>query len=221
MACAITSGHSVTFDYRMRALEHLHALDRNVRSPTPASTSDGHVAGDRRRSLRHFFSFPGFASSQAKLSRSRVRHSGTSRSGVPHDLPSSTHPGLAGHPACRSTRKPLRSWRMQIQAAGATPDAPTTTVAMYYPTLAAPRTIAMGPFALNAAIGGKPLDKVNALILRSHGVSGSELDHSVLAQALARNGYLVAAIRRPGANRQDRSHSSNTCRIASRFSATS
>jgi len=94
---------------------------------------------------------------------------------------------------------------MQIQAAGATPDAPTTTVAMYYPTLAAPRTIAMGPFALNAAIGGKPLDKVNALILRSHGVSGSELDHSVLAQALARNGYLVAAIRHPGANWQDRS----------------
>ena len=63
----------------------------------------------------------------------------------------------------------------------------------------------MGPFALNAAIGGKPLDKVKALILLNHGVSGSELDHSVLAQALARNGYLVAAIRHPGANRQDRS----------------
>jgi len=110
---------------------------------------------------------------------------------------------------------------MQIQAAGATPDAPTTTVALYYPTIAAPRTIAMGPFALNAAIGGKPLDKVKALILLRYGVSGSKLDHSVLAQAIARNGYLVAAIRRPGANRQDRSHSSNTCRMASRFSATS
>jgi len=94
---------------------------------------------------------------------------------------------------------------MQIQAAGATPDAPTTTVALYYPTMAAPRTVAMGPFSLNAAIGAKPVDKVKALILLSHGVSGSELGHSVLAQALARNGYLVAALRHPGDNWQDRS----------------
>lgn len=94
---------------------------------------------------------------------------------------------------------------MQIQAAGATPDAPTTTVALYYPTMAAPRAIAMGPFALNVAIGGKPVDKVKALILLSHGIGGSETGHSVLAQALARSGYLVAALRHPGDNWQDRS----------------
>ena len=94
---------------------------------------------------------------------------------------------------------------MQIQTAGATADAPTTTVALYYPTMAAPRTIARGPFSLNAAAGGKPADKVKALILLSHGASGSELGHSVLAQALARNGYLVAALRHPGDNWQDRS----------------
>jgi predicted dienelactone hydrolase len=94
---------------------------------------------------------------------------------------------------------------MQIQAAGATPDAPTTTVALFYPTLAEPRAMAMGPFALNVVIGAKPVDKVKALILLSHGVSGSELGHSVLAQALARNGYLVAALRHPGDNWQDRS----------------
>jgi predicted dienelactone hydrolase len=94
---------------------------------------------------------------------------------------------------------------MQIQTAGATPDAPTTTVALYYPTMAAPRAIAMGPFALDVATGGKPVDKVKALILLSHGISGTELGHSVLAQALARNGYLVAALRHPGDNYQDRS----------------
>ena len=94
---------------------------------------------------------------------------------------------------------------MQIQLAGTTPDAPTTTVALYYPTTAAPRAIAMGPFALNVAIGGKPVDKVKALILLSHGIGGSELGHSVLAQALARDGYLVAALRHPGDNWQDRS----------------
>jgi predicted dienelactone hydrolase len=94
---------------------------------------------------------------------------------------------------------------MQIQTPGATADAPTTTVALYYPTMAAPRVIPMGPFSIDAAIGGKPVDKVKALILLSHGNSGSELGHSALAQALARNGYLVAALRHPGDNYQDRS----------------
>jgi len=94
---------------------------------------------------------------------------------------------------------------MQIQTAGATPDTPTTTVALYYPTTALPRAIAMGPFTLNVAIAAKPLDEVKALILLSHGIGGSELGHSVLAQALARNGYLVAALRHPGDNWQDRS----------------
>jgi predicted dienelactone hydrolase len=94
---------------------------------------------------------------------------------------------------------------MQIQTAGATPDAPTTTVALYYPTMATPRVIAMGPFTLDVAIGGKPVDKVKALILLSHGNGGTETAHSVLAQALARNGYLVAALRHPGDNWQDRS----------------
>lgn len=94
---------------------------------------------------------------------------------------------------------------VQIQVAGATPDAPTTTVALYYPTIAAPRAIAMGPFSLDVAIGGKPVDKVKALILLSHGLGGSELGHSALGQALARDGYLVAALRHPGDNWQDRS----------------
>jgi predicted dienelactone hydrolase len=94
---------------------------------------------------------------------------------------------------------------MQIQVAGTASDAAATTVALYYPTLAAPRTIAMGPFTLDVAIGGKPVDKVKALILLSHGIGGSELGHSVLAQALARSGYLVAALRHPGDNWQDRS----------------
>ena len=94
---------------------------------------------------------------------------------------------------------------MQIQTAGATPDGPKTTVALYYPTLAAPRVVAMGPFSVDVAIGGKPVDKLKALILLSHGNAGTELGHSALAQALARNGYLVAALRHPGDNYQDRS----------------
>ena len=94
---------------------------------------------------------------------------------------------------------------MQIQAAGTALDSPTMTVALYYPTMAAPRPIAMGPFALHVAIGGKPIDQVKALIFLSHGIGGSELGHSSLAQALARSGYLVAALRHPGDNWQDQS----------------
>ncbi len=139
---------------------------------------------------------------------------------VTHSSPTTEHHHDLEHPMTCLLRRILASlatllvaahahayeagW-MQIQAAGATPDAPTTTVALFYPTMAAPRAIAMGPFALDVAIGGKPVDKVKALILLSHGIGGTELGHSVLAQALARNGYLVAALRHPGDNWQDRS----------------
>ena len=91
----------------------------------------------------------------------------------------------------------------QIQTAGATTAAPRTTVALFYPTLATPRTIPMGPFTLDVAIGGQPVDQVKGLILLSHGIGGSELGHSALAQTLARHGYLVAAMRHPGDNWQD------------------
>lgn len=92
----------------------------------------------------------------------------------------------------------------QIQTAGASPSAARTTVALFYPTQAAPRRIPMGPFTLDVAIGGAPVDQVKGLILLSHGIGGSELGHATLAQALARNGYLVAAMRHPGDNWQER-----------------
>jgi predicted dienelactone hydrolase len=46
---------------------------------------------------------------------------------------------------------------------------------------------------------------VKGLIVLSHGIGGSELGHSSLAEALATNGYLVAAIRHNGDNWQDQS----------------
>jgi predicted dienelactone hydrolase len=93
----------------------------------------------------------------------------------------------------------------QIQIAGTAASAPATTVALYYPTAAAPRTIPMGPFTLNVAIQGEPAARVKGLILLSHGIGGTEVGHSTLAQALARSGYLVAALRHPGDNWQDSS----------------
>ena len=95
-------------------------------------------------------------------------------------------------------------WR-QISIAGPTPEARATTVALYYPTQTPAQTIPMGPFAPNVAIQAAPESAVKGLIVLSHGTGGSELGHSRLAEALAQDGYLVAALRHPGDNWQDRS----------------
>lgn len=91
----------------------------------------------------------------------------------------------------------------QLSVAGETTDAPVTIVALYYPTQAAARAVPMGPFAPQIAIQAPPEPKVKGLILLSHGTGGSELAHTSLAEALAEQGYLVAALRHPGDNWQD------------------
>jgi predicted dienelactone hydrolase len=87
---------------------------------------------------------------------------------------------------------------------GTSADKPIT-VALYYPTQATARAIPMGPFTPHVAPGGPPDASVRGLILLSHGTGGSELAHTTLAEALARHGYLVAALRHPGDNWQDQS----------------
>lgn len=95
-------------------------------------------------------------------------------------------------------------WR-QITIPGTTADPAPIVAALYYPTQAAARTIAMGPFNVNVAPRAAPEAKFKGLILLSHGTGGTELGHSSLAEALAQSGYLVAALRHPGDNWQDMS----------------
>ena len=95
-------------------------------------------------------------------------------------------------------------WR-QLNIPGSTSDAAPIPVALYYPTQAPARSIAMGPFTPNVAIQAPPEATFKGLIVLSHGTGGSELAHSSLAEALAQHGYLVAALRHPGDNWQDRS----------------
>ncbi len=78
-------------------------------------------------------------------------------------------------------------------------------VVLYYPTQDGAKSIRMGPFTPTVAINGKPDAIVKGLIVLSHGTAGAELNHTGLAEALARNGYLVAAIKHPGDNWQDQS----------------
>lgn len=95
-------------------------------------------------------------------------------------------------------------WR-QISLPSAEPGTKSITVAMYYPTLSPEKVTAMGPYKLNAAINAPPTDAFKGLIVLSHGTGGTELGHNSIAEALARHGYLVAALRHPGDNWQDTS----------------
>ena len=89
-----------------------------------------------------------------------------------------------------------------LTIAGDTP----TTVALYYPTAVADRAVPMGPWLPIVAPGAAASDApLKGLILISHGTGGTELNHHDLATRLAREGYLVAAVRHAGDNWQDRS----------------
>lgn len=84
-------------------------------------------------------------------------------------------------------------------------DAPTT-VALFYPTPIADRAIPMGPWLPVVAPGAPVAEaRLKGLILISHGTGGTELNHHNLGSRLAREGYLVAAVRHAGDNWQDRS----------------
>ncbi len=89
-----------------------------------------------------------------------------------------------------------------LTIAGDTP----TTVALFYPTAVADRAIPMGPWLPVVAPGAPASDaELKGLILISHGTGGTELNHHTVATRLAREGYLVAAVRHAGDNWQDRS----------------
>jgi predicted dienelactone hydrolase len=101
-----------------------------------------------------------------------------------------------------------------ISVPGVDAHSESISVALYYPTQAPERSIAMGPFNAHVAMRASPDPRVKGLIVLSHGTGGSELGHNSLAEALARDGYLVAALRHPGDNWQD---SSLLSKSASRF----
>jgi predicted dienelactone hydrolase len=93
----------------------------------------------------------------------------------------------------------------QMKVPGGPLEPATTSVALYYPTVAEAKPVAMGPFTVTGAPQAEPTATVKGLIVLSHGTGGTERGHTTLAQALARGGYLVAALRHPGDNWQDTS----------------
>ncbi len=126
---------------------------------------------------------------------------------------------LALRSAWRNARAPLLAAFMTLlawatpasaQYAGlrtlVVPGVEPVTVALFYPTPAVARIQPMGPWrpvvTPGAPVAAAPL---KGLILISHGTGGHELGHHNLATRLAADGYLVAALRHPGDNWEDRS----------------
>jgi predicted dienelactone hydrolase len=93
-------------------------------------------------------------------------------------------------------------WRpYEVAPSAANPDA--IPVALYYPTPEPAHDIPVGPFTLHVAPFAAPAARIKGLIIVSHGTGGSELSLNSLPEALARDGYLAAALRHPGDNYQD------------------
>jgi predicted dienelactone hydrolase len=109
--------------------------------------------------------------------------------------------GLHAPLPAAATEAGWRQYTVPVSASNPEP----ITVALFYPAQAPARTIAMGPFSLRVAPMAPPDAKAKGLIVISHGTGGSELNHGNLAEALARSGYVVAALRHPGDNWQDMS----------------
>lgn len=107
--------------------------------------------------------------------------------------------------ALLSLAGPARAQHAGYRTLTITGDMPAT-VALFYPTTVADRIVPMGPWqpvvAPGAPVSEAPL---KGLILISHGTGGTELNHHNLGTRLAREGYLVAAVRHAGDNWQDRS----------------
>ncbi len=93
----------------------------------------------------------------------------------------------------------------QITVAANSADDKPAHVALYYPTSDSARVIPMGPFPQTVAINGTPASTVKGLIVISHGTASTETGFATLAQALARNGYLVASVEHVGDTWQDQS----------------
>ena len=109
--------------------------------------------------------------------------------------------GLLLQPAANAAEAGFR--QMTVTASSA--DDKPAHFALYYPTPDVARVIPMGPFPQTVAINGAPESKVKGLVVISHGTVSTGIGFATLAQALARNGYLVASVEHAGDTWRDQS----------------
>ena len=75
--------------------------------------------------------------------------------------------------------------------------------ALWYPAVARESEISDGGFVFQVARDASPVPGAHPLVLLSHGSGGWYGSHHLLAEALARRGYVVAAPTHPGDNLED------------------
>lgn len=80
-------------------------------------------------------------------------------------------------------------------------------VTLWYPSTSAAHPQVLGPYQLDVAMAGDPAARRLPLIVMSHGTGGSSFDSVNLAMALAKAGFVVAAVEHTGDNYRDRSRS--------------
>lgn len=78
-------------------------------------------------------------------------------------------------------------------------------VALWYPTSTPSKLTTFGPHVQNVALNAPTSAGPFPLIVVSHGNGGMNMNHHELAAALARAGYVVAALTHPGDNYRDQS----------------
>jgi predicted dienelactone hydrolase len=83
------------------------------------------------------------------------------------------------------------------------------TVGIWYPSEAPTLSVPLGMFTQTVAVDGKVAGNRLPLILISHGTSGSLASHFDTALALARAGFVVAAVTHTGDNYMDQSYAGN------------
>lgn len=84
---------------------------------------------------------------------------------------------------------------------------PALSVSLWYPSTSPTLGQDIGPYRLEVAIAGASAGRRLPLIVISHGTGGSALDSVDLAIALARAGFVVAALEHTGDNYRDRRQS--------------
>ncbi|MBR1128200.1 dienelactone hydrolase [Bradyrhizobium iriomotense] len=88
-------------------------------------------------------------------------------------------------------------------------EGPAIQVLVWYPCADTPKQIVLGPFSL-PAVANCPLNAHELpLIVISHGRAGSFLAHHDTAEALAENGFIVAALNHPGDTAEDLSQTND------------
>ncbi len=78
-------------------------------------------------------------------------------------------------------------------------------VALWYPTDTPSQATTLGPHVQDVAMGAPASAGPFPLIVISHGTGGMNMNHHELATALARSGFVVAALTHPGDNYKDQS----------------